>query len=367
MRPSFDQTPVICIAENRTACEPSIKLLLISLCRYCKDLTITLFYPNAAQDFLDWAHELGSEKITVRTTAISGAYGWNVKPQALLQLLNEGYQEVLWIDSDILATKDIVPTFSNLNRDVLVVTEEALLGQNELDALRARLWRFPVGRKFPFPLNTSIMRVTQEHVPLLKRWKEILESPSYQHAQQQPMNRRPLHMFSDQDVLTALLSSDEFQAIPIKVLRRGHDIIQYFGHYGFTLEERFTCMVRGMPTFIHQQGFKPWLADPDAKPSGLRDKIKATYRDLSPYTLVAKALDPATIGSWARPRSKVSRALRALGFGYLPLVGLPIAAAFDLERNVNRYFPETSEAVRARRAAKYMRRQFRDTFLVRQT
>ena len=132
MRPSFDQTPVICIAENRTACEPSIKLLLISLCRYCKDLTITLFYPNAAQDFLDWAHELGSEKITVRTTAISGAYGWNVKPQALLQLLNEGYQEVLWINSDILATKDIVPTFSNLNRDVLVVTEEALLGQNEI-------------------------------------------------------------------------------------------------------------------------------------------------------------------------------------------------------------------------------------------
>jgi hypothetical protein len=40
------------------------------------------------------AHELGSEKITVRTVPVSGAYSWNVKPRALLQLLNEANQEV---------------------------------------------------------------------------------------------------------------------------------------------------------------------------------------------------------------------------------------------------------------------------------
>jgi hypothetical protein len=167
---------VICVAEDRKLCEPALKLLLMSLCRYSTDIEITVFSPAADQEFLDWAHQLPSKTISVRTTPIPGGYDWNVKPQALLQLLSEGNQEVVWIDADILATKDILPAFTRLNHDVLVLTEEALLVQNEVNALRARLWGFPVARKFPFPLNTAVMRVTQDHVPLLKRWKEILES-----------------------------------------------------------------------------------------------------------------------------------------------------------------------------------------------
>jgi hypothetical protein len=53
-----------------------------------------------------------------------------------------------------------------------------------------------------------------------------------------------------------------------------------------------TCMVRGMPIFIHSQGWKPWLASADVKPEGFRGKMEAAYRDLSPYTLAAKALAP---------------------------------------------------------------------------
>src|SRR5262249_18829875 len=165
---------LICLAEDRKSCEPAVRLLLISLCRYSTDIGITVFYPEADQGFLDWAYGLKPEKLTVRIAPLSGAYGWNVKPQALLQLLNEGNQEVVWIDSDILTTKDISPTFSGLNHNVLVVTEEALVGQNEIDAVRARLWGFPVKRKFPFPLNTAVMRATQDHIPLLERWKELL-------------------------------------------------------------------------------------------------------------------------------------------------------------------------------------------------
>ena len=176
MRLSHDSPLVICVAEDRKSCEPGLKLLLISLCRYSTDIAIAVFYPAADQEFLDWAHGIDSEKITVRTAPMSGAYGWNVKPQALLQLLNEGNQEVVWIDSDIIATKDVSSAFCGLNRDVLVVTEEALGAHNEIDALRARLWGFPVMRKFPFPLNTAVIRVTPGHIPLLERWKEILES-----------------------------------------------------------------------------------------------------------------------------------------------------------------------------------------------
>ena len=166
-------------------------------------------------------------------------------------------------------------------------------------------------------------------------------------------------MLSDQDVLTALLSSEEFHTVPVKLLRRGSGIIQYFGKFGFTLAERVTCMLRGMPIFIHSQHWKPWLASADAKPEGFRGKIHDAYRDLSPYTLTAKALAPIQTDSWTRPRSKLSFILRWLGFGFPQLVGLPLAAAFDLKRAVKTLFGSTSLAVRARRVHCY----FRDAFL----
>ena len=46
-------------------------------------------------------------------------------------------------------------------------------------------------------------------------------------------------MVSDQDVLTALLCSQEFSHIPVEIFCRGSGIIQYFGLYGFTSQSAF--------------------------------------------------------------------------------------------------------------------------------
>jgi hypothetical protein len=53
---------VICVAEDRQFCDPGFRLFLISLCRYSNDIAVTVFYPEADQEFLDWVHELDSEK-----------------------------------------------------------------------------------------------------------------------------------------------------------------------------------------------------------------------------------------------------------------------------------------------------------------
>ena len=37
----------ICVAEDRTICEPSLKLLLVSLAKHCPGRTISVFYPPA--------------------------------------------------------------------------------------------------------------------------------------------------------------------------------------------------------------------------------------------------------------------------------------------------------------------------------
>lgn len=321
---------VICVAEDRKSCEHALKLLLVSLNRHNASTSVIVFYPPADREFIDWVKTL--ENISVRVTWPGGAFGWNAKPHMMLALLNEGNDEILWVDSDVLVTGDVFDTIGVLTEETLVASEECLQNQDEKNALRARLWGFLVKREFQFPLNSCVMRVTQKHAQLLVRWKELLESPKYQNAQRQPMNIRPRHMFSDQDVLTALLCSEEFHDIPVKILRRGYDIIQYYGEKGFTLVERIICMLKGMPTFVHQQGSKPWHADPHEKLKGLRGQFVTAYLDLSPYTMVAMDLSAKPIHAWMEARSKLSSVLRIIGLGAPPLTGLPLAVVFDLER-----------------------------------
>ncbi len=70
---------------------------------------------------------------------------------------------------------------------------------------------------------------------------------------------RPVHMLGDQDVLTALLTSSEFSDIPLHMLRRGPDIIQFDGVWGYSIPERITNLLGWGPTFIHAGAAKPWL------------------------------------------------------------------------------------------------------------
>ena len=325
---------MICLADDRKVCEPALRLLLITLKSKSANVPVALFYPPADKQFCDWLTRLGHNGVLLRTDQIPDAYGWNNKPHALLMLLKEGFSEVIWIDSDILVTKDIATVVADLKPEELVVTEEALLNQNDRNALRARMWGFPVGRAFPFALNSCVMRVTKKHGPLLERWKTYLNSSPYRSAQQQTMLLRPIHMFSDQDVLTALLCSEQFSDIPVRILRRGRDIIQYYEQTGFTFAERMGCVMNGMPIFIHQQGWKPWISGSETRLSGLRGRLIAAHQDLSPYTIIAHSLTSGKSESWMGPRSSLSVVLRKIGCGYPPLTGLPTAIVFDLERFV---------------------------------
>jgi len=341
------------------------------LSRHNAGTPVVVFYPPADQEFINWVKTLDLENISVCRTWPRGASGWNVKPHMMLALLDEGYREIFWIDSDVLVTGNVPAAIGRLPGDILVAAEECLQNQDEAKGLRARLCGFLVKREFAFPLNSGVMRVTQDHVPLLFRWRELLESPQYQDAQRQPINIRPRHMLSDQDVLTALLCSEEFHDVPVKILRRGHDIIQCYGEMGFTLAERVICMVRGLPTFLHQQGSKPWHADPNEKLTGLRGRFVIAYFDLSPYTIVARNLNPGPIPGWMQPRTKLSSLLRAIGFRYPPLTGLPLAIVFDLERLarlprqlvrnvVLAIYPDIVATVRARRPARATNSQSRE-------
>jgi hypothetical protein len=339
---------IICIAEDRADFEPSIKLLLMSLMRHCPNFSIRLFFPPAKEEFVSWTKQY--EQVKLNVDPLPTAYSHNVKPQALLHLMDEGHDDIVWIDSDIIVARDISHVFRTLGPDVLVITEEAMCrARYDPDGLRARLWGFNVGRTHPYVLNTGVVRVTKSHGALLSRWRELLESEQYAKIQHLDWRSRPLHMIGDQDAMTALLASEEYANVPLKILQRGKDIIQYFGSHGYTIPERLSNLLIGGPTFIHSQGPKPWIHNwQRVAPRSVRGNWEMLYLDLSPYTLAAwkyrDHLDGDT--SWMRSHSILSSVFRGLGLWYPPLVGLPFAAAADVFRLVGRFTTSNGMATR---------------------
>jgi hypothetical protein len=321
----------ICVVEDRKICEPSLKLLLLSLNLHCPEAVVNLFYPPATGSFLIWLRKC--PQVSLRTEQLMTGYGWNVKPQAIIRLFEAGYDEVIWIDSDVIVNQDPLRLFARLSRDTVAATEDAL-GDDHDDgeALRAHLWGFSVGRILPFGLNTGVLRVTKDHYDLIQKWWELLQGDEYQHVQNQEWTHRPVHMLGDQDVLTALLTSKAFSHIPLYLLVRGRNILQFDGVWGYTVAERTMNALGNVPTFIHQFGHKPWHEEWRCR--GVKEYIKKIYLDLSPYTVTAmhfkRELECDT--RWMEPHYAPSRILRTLGMGRSSLVGLPLAIVLDLAR-----------------------------------
>lgn len=319
------RVPTICVAENRAWCEPGVRVLIASLADHSPTVPIELFYPGVRDAFLAWAAHY--PQLSVNRYQVTGAWrAWNIKPEVLQTLLRNGHDEVLWIDSDVIVTRDIREIYAGLPADTAIVAEEALCSSHyDGDALRARSWGLPVGRRLPFQLNGGLMGYTTAHLPLLARWGEVLDSEPYLEALKLPWDQRPRHFMADQEVLTALLCSTEFTDIPLRFLRRGPDVIQYFGSAGYTLRERGRHLMRGMPYFIHSQGHKSWTPLP-AEPHGFRAKMLHRYQQHSPYrAAAARYRDVLEDRSWLAEPGGEPRP---------QLTGAMIAAFFDAYRYV---------------------------------
>ena len=328
----------VCVVEDREACEPSLKLLLASLGLHCPGMAINLFYPVANEEFLRWLSAY--PQVRLQVSRLKNGYGWNVKPQAIMQLLDAGFDEVIWIDSDVLVTRDIRPLFHALDSAVFVATEHTLAPErHDGTGLRAQSWQLSVGRILPAALNSAVLRVTRQHYGLMERWWELLQSDAYQSCQQKEWQKRPIHMLGDQDVLTALLTSVEFAQIPLKTLRRGKHIIQFDGVWGYTTAERTRNLLGDGPTFIHSCAGKPWMARWDSERlNHLREYLKMVYLDVSPYTLSSVRFSEG-LGcdtSWMCAHYKLSSILRSLAMQHPALTGLPMAVFADIARLIKR-------------------------------
>ena len=320
-----------CLAEDRLPDEAGLRLALLTLRDFVPDSPVVVFRHEPSDAFREFVRAF--PRVTLIPHRPEGADSWNCKPQALLAVLDGGAAEAVWLDSDLALARPCDGLFADLDPETMVVAEEMPSSKQQGSLARTQGWGLIPGRAFPVTINSCVLRVTPAHRPLLRRWRELLADSRYQAAQREPFLRRPLWFQSDQDVLNALLGSQEFTGVPVRFLKSGRDIIHASGlTRSYPVRERLGGLLgQRIPPFLHNPAAKAWHA--------LDPASKARYRfaerlfvETSPYVALARKyagqLGPDQ--AWLRHHTPLGRILRILGGGHYALRGLPAAAALTL-------------------------------------
>lgn len=326
---------VVCLHEDRLGHFPGVQFAIASLQHHSPELRIALSFPNSSPEADKWIEEQPN-LVRIKLDR-STAKGWNIKPDLISMLLEQGYHQVVWLDADIIVNGPILTEIICEDESLLVSTEEPYWGQEQGNELRTRAWGFASVRTLSATVNTGVIRVTQQHRQLIKDWQTLLAHPTYVEMQKLPDMQRPIHMIGDQEVLTALLGSKKYGSTRVRLLRRGVEIAQCFGAGGFRVSERLTNFLSGRePQLIHAMGPKPWTrsATPPSifgSNGALKRRINSLYSYLmleaSPYLVVANRLKRKDLAgsAWLKKFSSGGNFFTAIGFNNANLTGLPLA------------------------------------------
>lgn len=322
---SDDAAMIVCTYEDRPSAFVGVKLLLLTLSEHAKNIRADVWLPESEVEVGGWIRQKGHRVRWVPENF--GVRGWSVKPTFLLHYLARGAETVVWLDSDLLLTGDPRFLFQQDPDCVFVATEEPLLSaEPQGSRIRTESAGRAVGRILPRTVNSAVLKVGQEHIALLEEWKKILSSNEYAEAQRRSFPDRPIHLKSDQDVLTAILGSDEFVDVRLRLLRAGREIAHCMDNVGYRVKDRLRNCVGGLPLFVHAQGRKPWDTD------------RPISSQLSPYCWVAEQYvrDVPEIVEWVRPRDLSAKFINAIFFGSPNLRGLPLGLVREMEFYVRR-------------------------------
>lgn len=318
---------VFCMAEDRTGAEIGIQLAVLSVVEHCPGAKILIYRPRSAPGFAEWiATQPGCQLIE---TTLPGANNWNCKPHALLETLHhcETGSQVVWLDSDLIVTADLAKLLARESHETLAITQEPRSAPHQGSEIRTRGWGLAVGRAFPETFNSCVVRTTHHHIPLLQHWQSLLADPVYLQRAPERVEQKPPHLWSDQDVLGALLGSAVYQQIPIRLLRHGTEILHTGGGLAFTLGERLGSLFRPLPPVLHAIGVKPWvLLGAGNREPGWFPWFRRLMQETSQYVVHVRRYrgplqDPLP---WTTVSTPLGRLVNLLSCGHWALRGLPI-------------------------------------------
>jgi hypothetical protein len=278
---------VVCLYEDRPTQVSGLKILLLTLDRYCPAWAIRLRFPGISDSFRTWLKRFS--QVSLNEEKLLGSRSYNVKPAVLLDGLNSGTTtSCLWLDTDVCVNRSL-EFIAAIPPEVVVVTQDPW-EYSDGSTHRSVTWGLKSGRSLPGPLNTAVVRVTQHHEPLLRAWQRAILTERYLDEQAKPTVQRDQHMLGDQDALSALLASREFSSIPVRRLMHPTEILQHQGAGAYGPFQRGLNVLHGMPPLIHAMGtVKPWnMPDRPSLFNSLRDYYERSYLELSPYVHSAR-------------------------------------------------------------------------------
>jgi hypothetical protein len=308
----------------------SLILMGESLCGVDREVSLHLTVPDAPTKVREWA--ASRPEVELSTEKLPELSGWNIKPSLLLQELNAGWEEALWLDSDMIVSQPISKVVQRYSRSALLLAEE---WTDALPLAIAEGWGLKSKRPISV-VNNCFVRVTQEHRPMMERWLTMLHDPRYRAAQAMPYDERPKHFLHDGWPLIALLESEEFAGVEYDFIRRNGEIAQCAGSSGYRPTHRILDAFRGLPALIHGLGRKPW--EPAGAEGGAQRLLLDLATDVSPYVLasrrVAKKLKMKP--EWVEARTLPGKMLRGVTGGHPGLAGLPLAILHSVEMRVKK-------------------------------
>jgi hypothetical protein len=318
----------VVVADDRGDGETGLKITIASLARFCPAVPVLLFRPRPSPQFGAWLRAYPQVSILNRWP--EGVKEWNCKPFLLNEALDYGFERVVWLDSDVLISRPPKPLYSWSDPNTLFATEQPtslVVGPRSMDRLAAA-WSLPLGKSHDAELNSCLVGVTSAHRHLLTRWAELVSSPAYLRFVGTPVNSRPFGFRGDQDVLGALVSSEEFRDVDVRLLRNGIDMIHSGGGLAVPLSRCFLGIFRPVPAVVHAGGGKPWVVM--SNEFGRRSaKFFVFYRrllqEVSPYMAEAERLrdELEEEAPWLGAKTSTGRLLRVTGCGNWALRGLP--------------------------------------------
>ncbi len=277
---------LVCVYEDRPHQIAGVKLLVSSLAKHCPEWRVWLTCPEVNDRFRAWVSRYPQVRLIEQRLEGSGSF--NVKPSVLLAALEAGEEECVWMDTDVIVNGEIGSLLAE-SAETVVVTQDPWEYASG-SSYRAATWGLAVGRDLPGPLNSSVVRVTFHHLHLLKAWQGLTRQPAYLEEQSKPVYLRDGNSLSDQDLLSAVLASEEFSKFPVRRLRHGEEILQHHGAGAYGVRWRWLTFVRGLPPLLHAMGtVKPWqMVDKPAIVTQPRSYYERMYLELSPYVHVAR-------------------------------------------------------------------------------
>ena len=163
----------VCSYEDRPEGMDSLILMGESLCRVDPRVSLHLTVPEAPVSVRAWAQRRPEVILSIKRPV--GVSGWDVKPWLLLQELDAGRPEALWLDADMIVTRPISSMLGEFPHDSLIVAEE--WDRHEAISV-SHFWDLPSLRPVR-PINSCCVRAMPAHRPLLERWLQMTHDPRY--------------------------------------------------------------------------------------------------------------------------------------------------------------------------------------------